>query len=633
MMLMQKVKLLIVVLLFLSASCAKKQSDYKLVELDKFFKTADKSSMLLSPGGDFISYVSLYNNRPNLFIENLNTRTVKQLTNDTIFGINKYIWLNDSIILYLHDEDSKENYHLYSINIFNNFSIDLTPYPNVKMQLMSINSINNTEVYIKLNKRDQKTFDLYRLNAITAELNLIEKNNGDISYWQEDTKGNIKLAVATDGVNERFLFKSNENKNYEEVLKVNFTESFYPICFTEDGNNIYALSNINRDKTALIVFDLINKKEKSAIYEHKDVEVTDVIFSKLNNKPLYAGYHTSKYQIQSLSKEIDKLKKVVNNELNAESFKIINFSKDEKKFLIKTINDKNYGAYYLFSLDKLSLTLISDENKIIDKNLLSDVKPIKFKSRDNLELNGYLTLPKVVAKKYPLVVIANPNPWSRITWEYNPDVQFLANRGYAVLQVNQRGSDGYGKAFQKAGFKQLGKKMQDDIADGVYYLISEGIVDTSRIAIAGFSFGGMLALNGIVRDSGLYKCAVSYSGHINMFTYLKGIPTYYSQYLDMIYEMFGNPEKDYEMFRECSPAFHVDKIRVPVFIAQGENDNRVSSVEVSTFVKNLKKQNTPVNYLLIKDEGHSFKKLENRFTLYSEVESFLEMNLKRLNDN
>ena len=632
-MLMRNVKLLFVISLFLLLSCTKKQSDYKLVELDKFFKTADKSNMLLSPGANYISYVSLYKNRPNIFLENLKNNAITQLTNDTVFGINKYLWLNDSIILFLHDVDAKENYHLYSINIITQKSIDLTPYQNVRMQLMSINTINNTDIYIKLNKRDPKVFDLYRLNALTAELVLLEKNNGDISYWLENTKGNITLAIATDGVNERFMFKSNKSNNYEEVLSINFTENFYPICFTEDGNNIYALSNINRDKTTLIVFDLINKKEKFAIYEHKDVEVTDVVFSKLNNKPLYATYHTSKYQIQSLSKEIDKLHKVVSDELKNDSYRIINFSKDEKKYLIKTINDKNYGAYYLYSSDNSTLNLISDESKIIDKNLMCDVKPIKFQSRDNLELNGYLTLPKIISKNYPLVVIANPSPWTRVTWEYNPDVQFLANRGYAVLQVNQRGSDGYGKAFHKAGFKQIGKKMQDDITDGVYYLIAQGIIDSSRIAIAGFSFGGMSALNGLVRDSGLYKCAVSYSGHINIFTYLKGIPPYHSQYLEMIYEMLGNPEKDYELFRDFSPAFHVDKIKVPVFIAQGEYDNRVSSVEVSTFVKNLKNQNTPVDYLLIKDEGHSFKKLENRFTLYSEVESFLDLNLKHINDN
>lgn len=632
-MLKHKAKWFLVFFLFLFASCIKKQADYKLVELDNFFKPADKSNMLLSPGGDFICYVSNYKNRPNLFLKNLNSRSVIRLTNDTTLGINKYIWLNDSILLYLHDEDLKENYHLYSLNINNRNSLDLTPYPNVKMQLISINPINNTDIYIKLNKRDPNVFDLYRLNALTAELKLVEKNNGELSYWLADSKGEIKLAVATDGVNEKFLIKSKSINNYEEVLSVNFIESFYPICFSEDGNNLYALSNINRDKTALIVYDLLNKQEKSTIYEHLDVDVSDVVFSKLTNKPLYVGYHTSKYQIQSLSKEIDMLQKNVNLNLKGSSFKIINFSKDEKKFLIKTINDKNHGAYYLFSLENFKLELISDENKIIDKYLLSDVKAIEFMSRDGLKLNGYLTLPKIESTKYPLVVIANPSPWTRITWEYNSDVQFLANRGYAVLQVNQRGSDGYGKAFQKAGFKQLGKKMQDDIADGVYHLIREGIVDTARIGIVGFSFGGMMALNGLVKDSNLYKCAVSYSGHINLFSYLKGIPPYYSQYLDMIYEMLGNPEKDNDLFRECSPVFQIEKIKAPVFIAQGENDTRVSSVEVSTLVKNLKKQNTKVNYLLIKEEGHFFKKLENKFTLYSEVESFLELNLKRINDN
>lgn len=630
-MLIQKIKLLVIVLFFFSTSCVKTDKDYKYIELEYFFKAADKSNMLLSPGAKYISYVSLYNNRPNIFIEDLITREVTQLSYDTLVGITRYLWLNDSSIIYMHDEDGKENFHLYHQNIRTKVSRDLTPYPNVKLQILPINSENNSEIYIKLNKRDAKVFDLYKLNVENASLTLVEKNTGEFSYWREDRSGNIKLAVVTDGVNEKFLYKSNLNKNYEEFLSVNFTESFEPLSFTDDGKNIYALSNINRDKTALVVFDLMNKKEKSTIYERKDVEIYDVVFSKRSNKPLYAAYQTSKYEIQSLSKTIDSLQKLIATQLKNTSYKIINFNHDEDKFLIKTISDKNYGTYYLASIHDATLIKLSDDKNKYDSNLFCDVKPIKFNARDNLELNGYLTLPKIKAKNYPLVVIANSSPWTRVMWEYNQDVQFLANRGYAVLQVNQRGSSGYGKEFKKLGFKQITHKMQDDIADGVYYLIKQGIVDTTRIAIAGFSFGGTFALNGLLRDSGLYKCAVSYSGHVNLFTYLKGVPPYYSQYLSMIYEMIGNPEKDNELFREGSVVFHADKIKVPVFIAQGENDTRVSSVEVSTFVKDLKKQNTPVNYLLIKDEGHYFKKLENKITLYSEVESFLEQNLKNIN--
>lgn len=630
-MLMQKLKILVILLLFFGTSCVNTNNDYKYIELEYFFKAADKSNMLLSPGANYISYISLYNYRPNIFIEDLNTREVTQLSFDTLMGINRYVWLNDTSIIYLYDEDGKENFHLYHQNIKTKISKDLTPFPNVKIQILPINNDNSTDIYIKLNKRDPKVFDLYKLNVESANLTMIEKNTGQFSYWREDQSGNIKLAVTTDGVNEKFLYKSNVNNQYEEVLSVNFTENFEPLNFTDDGKNIYALSNINRDKTALIVFDLLSKKEKSTIYERKDVELYDVVFSKRSKKPLYAAYHTSKYEIQSLSKTIDSLQKLIALHLNDISYKIINFNRDENKFLIKTISDKNYGAYYLLSISDATIIKLSDESKNYDSNLFCDVKPIKFKARDNLELNGYLTLPKIKSKNYPLVVIANSNPWTRVTWEYNPDVQFLANRGYAVLQVNQRGASGYGKEFKKLGFKQISHKMQDDIADGVYHLINEGIVDTSRIAITGFSFGGTFALNGLLRDSGLYKCAVSYSGHVNLFTYLKGIPPYYNQYLSMIYEMIGHPEKDNELFREGSVVFHVDKIKVPLFIAQGENDSRVSSDEVSTFVRNLKKQNTPVNYLLIKDEGHIFNKLENKITLYSEVESFLEMNLKNRN--
>jgi dipeptidyl aminopeptidase/acylaminoacyl peptidase len=261
---------------------------------------------------------------------------------------------------------------------------------------------------------------------------------------------------------------------------------------------------------------------------------------------------------------------------------------------------------------------------------MAEMKPISFRTRDSLLVNGYLTLPKGRTKKnLPVVVMPHGGPDSRNSWGYNSEVQFLANRGYAVFQVNFRGSKGYGKKFWTAGFKEWGGKMQDDITDGVRWLISEKIADSSRIAIYGYSFGGFSALHGLISRPDLYRCGASYSGFTNLFTYLKDIPPYYRPYQQMYYEIVGNPEIDADYFRAVSPVFHTDKIKAPVLIAQGARDPRVNMNETNQFVKELKKRKVPVTYILKDDEGHSFRKIENRLEFYRELEIFLDKNLSR----
>lgn len=613
-------------------ACSNVSTPHKEIPLENFFKSADKSNMMLSPNGDYISYVALYKNRPNVFLQLIGKEDVKMLTSDTIIGISKYAWVNDSIIIFLKDIDGKSNYHLYKLNIHNNFSVDLTPFESVKIQIPATKIFNQSEIFIMMNKRDPNVMDLYKLNVLNNEIELIEKNNGNIGSWLADLNGNVRLAIETDGVNEKILFKTINSKNYKVVISLNFKESLIPLTFTEDGNSIYALSNINRDKVALVVFDLINAKEKAVIYEHKDVEISDVQFSELNHKPLYAGYHTSKYQVQSLSDPIDIILSKMKSKLKEESFSILNWTKDESKYLIKSYSDKSLGEYYIYDFKENEINKISSAADWLDKRDLADVQPFKFLSRDNLEINGYITYPKTKGQQFPLIVLVGYNPWDRIKWQYNSEVQFLANRGYAVLQINQRGSDGYGKKFHQAGFKELGMKMQDDISDGVKYIINQGNIDSNKVGIMGYGFGGYAALNACVKDSNMYKCAISNSGYLNLFSYMKTIPPYYNQYLKMIYEMLGNPEKDYEYFKQVSPIFNADKINSAIFISQGGNDTRISTEEVSSFVKSLQKHNNNVKYLYMNDEGHGFRKLENRYTLYKEIEEFLDKNLKNTNE-
>jgi dipeptidyl aminopeptidase/acylaminoacyl peptidase len=252
------------------------------------------------------------------------------------------------------------------------------------------------------------------------------------------------------------------------------------------------------------------------------------------------------------------------------------------------------------------------------------MKPITYQSRDGLTINGYLTLPRgLKVKNLPVVVNPHGGPWYRNSWGYNSEVQFLANRGFAVLQMNFRGSTGYGRKFWEASFKQFGKAMQDDITDGVKWLIKQGIADPKRVAIYGGSYGGYATLAGITFTPDLYACAVDYVGISNLFTFMKTIPPYWKPTVDMFYEMIGNPEKDKELLESASPVFHADKIKAPLFVAQGANDPRVNINESNQIVEALKKRGVPVEYMVKENEGHGFRNEENRFDFYEAMEKFL----------
>ncbi|MEO6151002.1 MAG: prolyl oligopeptidase family serine peptidase, partial [Mucilaginibacter sp.] len=331
----------------------------------------------------------------------------------------------------------------------------------------------------------------------------------------------------------------------------------------------------------------------------------------------------------------DTLRLVYNKlltQLKSNEIKVVDRDSSEKKFVILTYSDHNPGTYYLFDADKNKLTKLGDVNSSINSANLSDMQPITFRAGDGLQINGYLTLPKGGSKtNLPLVVMPHAGPWLRNSWGYNAEVQFLANRGYAVLQVNYRGSSGYGKAFKQAGFKQVGGKIQDDITDGVKWLISQKIANPDKIAIYGGGFGGFSALYGVSFHPEMYKCAVVQYGLINFFTYIKDAPPFYKPYLKMIYEMVGNPETDAEQFRAISPVFHTDKIKVPLIIFQGVKDTRANIAELNQFVLELRKKNVPVNYILKNDERTIFKNEANRVEMYTEIEKFLENNLKGKN--
>jgi dipeptidyl aminopeptidase/acylaminoacyl peptidase len=293
-------------------------------------------------------------------------------------------------------------------------------------------------------------------------------------------------------------------------------------------------------------------------------------------------------------------------------------------------SDRLSGKYYYYEKNGGKPQELSVARPWLSENEMAVMKPIAYTSRDGLTIHGYLTLPKgIEPKNLPVVVNPHGGPWARDGWGFNPEVQFLANRGYAVLQMNFRGSTGYGRKFWEASFKQWGKTMQDDISDGVKWLINEGIADSTRIAIYGGSYGGYATLAGMTFTPELYACGVDYVGVSNMFTFLKTVPPYWKPYLEMFHEMVGDPQKDSALLASASPVFYADKIVAPLLIAQGANDPRVNKDESDQMVEALKKRGINVEYIVKDNEGHGFRNQENQYDFYRAMENFLGEHLKK----
>ncbi|HLL42142.1 MAG TPA: prolyl oligopeptidase family serine peptidase, partial [Segetibacter sp.] len=321
----------------------------------------------------------------------------------------------------------------------------------------------------------------------------------------------------------------------------------------------------------------------------------------------------------------DNLKKKFPN--NTVDF--VGYDDNRTKAIVWTGSDLLPAKYYLYDFATKEFKEAANPYPWIKPENMAVMKPVTFQSRDGLTIHGYLTLPKdVEPKNLPVVVNPHGGPWARDVWGFNPEVQFLANRGYAVLQMNFRGSTGYGKKYWQASFKQWGKKMQDDVTDGVEWLKKQGIADPKRIGIYGGSYGGYTTLAAITFTPDLYACAVDYVGVANLFTFMNTIPPYWKPYLDQFHEMVGDPSKDSLLLAEASPVLHADRIKVPLFIAQGANDPRVNKAESDQMVAALKKRGIDVEYMVKNDEGHGFHNQDNQYDFYGAMERFLDKHLQ-----
>ncbi|MDZ7742919.1 MAG: S9 family peptidase [Bacteroidota bacterium] len=620
-------KHLITMSLFISLMITGITADAQVREipLEDFFKNPEKSGYQISPDGKYFSYLAPYENRMNIFVQKIGKEKAEQLTFETDRDIAGYFWANKDRIMYLKDDGGDENFSLFGVDRNGQNQKCLTCFDEVRTQIIDDLPEIKDYMIIGLNKRNPMVFDPYRINVETGEMEMIAENPGNIQGWITDHDGILRAAIAiVDGVNAQLLYRDTEQEEFQPKLTTSFKETMSPMFFTFDNKMMYAISNLGRDKAAAVIFDPKTGEEVEVLYENPDYDVSRMSYSR-KNKELWAAYYTSwKGMRHYFSDDFKSLLENLESKLGETEIGISAYDDAEETFIIRTSSDRSLGTYYLYIRKKDELTKIHEVAPWMKEEELAEMKPVVYEARDGLKIHGYLTLPKgVEAKNLPVVVNVHGGPWARDSWGFNPEVQFLANRGYAVFQPNFRGSTGYGKKFWEASFKEWGLSMQNDVTDGTYWLIREGIADPDKIAIYGGSYGGYATLQGIVVNPTLYAAAVDYVGVSNLFTFMQTIPPYWKPLLDMMYEMVGNPEQDSVQFAATSPALNADKIMTPLFVAQGANDPRVNIAESDQIVEALRNRNIEVEYLVKDNEGHGFRNEENRFDFYRAMEKFL----------
>jgi dipeptidyl aminopeptidase/acylaminoacyl peptidase len=626
-----------------SANLSAEKLDYldklpPMIERDVFFGNPEIAGGQISPDGKYISFIKPYRDVLNIWVKKREEpyQDARPMTADTTRPVTGYYWTYDSkYIIYIQDKGGNENYHAYAVNPYAEpaegkdvpTARDLTPIEGIRVLFYGTFKNEPDIIYIGLNDRDERYHDLYQLRVSTGERNLIRENKENISSWRFDQEGNLRLATRTTDDGGTEILKT-EGDKLVQVYECSNEEQVGILRFHKDGKRVYLDTNKGEDVnlSRLVLFNPETLEEEFVEADPKgEVDFGGAEFSSKNDELIATYYLGDRLRIYFKDKKFEKAYKKLQKELPDGDIYMGSSTLDDRLWMVAVTKDTDPGARYLFDMKTGDVEFQYRPRPELPTEHLSRMKTIQYQARDGLTIHGYLTLPKgVKPENLPVVVHPHGGPWARDRWGYNPYAQFLANRGYAVFQMNFRGSAGYGKAFLNAGKKQWGDAMQDDITDGVKYLIEEGIADPDKIAIFGGSYGGYATLAGLAFTPDLYNCGVDYVGVSNLLTFLESIPPYWEtlrKFLDEHVGSLENPE-DLERLKRQSPLFSADKIKAPLLVVQGANDPRVKKAESDQIVTAMRDLGREVEYIIAPDEGHGFANEDNRMAMVTAMEDF-----------
>ena len=610
-----------------------------LIDRELFFGDPEISGAQISPDGAFIAFIKPFKGTRNVWVKKTADpfTNAKPVTADTKRPIPGYFWSRDGkYILFVQDKAGDENYNVYAVNPADApasgqdvpAARNLTDAKGVRAFIYSVPRNEPDAMYVGINDRDPAWHDLYKVKISTGERTLIRKNTERITAFVFDLKGQLRLASRSAENGDTEVLRVDADK-FTKVYSCTVFEMCGPIRYHKDGERVYFQTNKGND-VDLVRLELFNpttgKEELVESDPMKRVDFGNAVFSEVSDELIATSYEDERERIYWKDKAFEADYKNLQKQLPGKEINFGSSTRDEKLFLISANADTDPGATYLYDRATKKLTLQYQIREKLNRSYLAPMKPVKYPSSDGLEVPAYLTLPKgVEAKNLPALVVPHGGPWGRDSWGYNSFAQFLANRGYAVLQPNFRASTGYGKKFLDAGNKQWGEKMQDDVTWGAKYLIAQGIADPKRVGIMGGSYGGYATLAGVAFTPDVYAAGVSIVGPSNLMTLLESIPPYWEQIRKLFYERMGDPntpEGKAQLMRQ-SPLTAAEKIKTPLLVIQGANDPRVNKRESDQIVIALRDRGFPVEYLVAPDEGHGFARPINNMAMFASAEKFL----------
>ncbi|NEU80109.1 S9 family peptidase [Nostoc sp. UIC 10630] len=595
-----------------------------LIPREILFGNPEKTSPQLSPDGKYLAYIAPdEKNVLQVWLRTIGQEDDQILTADKKRGIRIFFWTyNADQLIYMQDSDGDENFHLHLVNIHSKIVRDLTPFQGVKAELVELEPKFPDQVLVALNLNNPQKFDVYRINLKNGAVEFDTDNPGNIISWTSDAEFQIRAATAStpDGGYDLLLQKS--NKQWEILRHWGPEEEGNSVSFSDDGKNLYIQGNHDANAKRLLAVDLDSRQE-TVIAEDEQYDVVGIIIHPLTRVIQAVSFYKDKqeWQVidQSIATDFEEIAKVRPGE-----FSIISRDLEDKTWLVAYRTDDGPVYYYAYNRESKTSTFLFSNQPKLETLQLASMQPISYEARDGLTIHSYLTTPVgIPTQNLPTVLLVHGGPWARDTWGFSPTAQWLANRGYAVLQVNFRGSTGYGKAFLNAGNREWAGKMHDDLIDSVNWLVEQGISDPQKIAIMGGSYGGYATLVGLTFTPEIFAAGVDIVGPSNLITLIETIPSYWEPLKAMLYHRVGNLETEEEFLKSRSPLFFADRIQKPLLIGQGANDPRVKQSESDQIVNAMQQAGLPVQYALYTDEGHGFARPENRLHFFAIAEEFL----------
>jgi dipeptidyl aminopeptidase/acylaminoacyl peptidase len=611
-----------------------------------FYKRPKMSSLVLSPNGRYIAAVVPLGERRNLAVLDLDTRKAWPVTNQSRQDIGSFSWANDDRLLVSLDNDGNESSGLFAVNRDGTKPEMLIEPAEAQMRagsatLLTADVISPMEsdperVLVSVSRitEDGVVQDVETLNIYTGKRLRKIKNPGDIQGWIADREGFVFGAVRVEGVKTSYLFRDSEDQEFQEYSSTRTGEAGWsPAYVSHDRKKWYVSSRIDgagkvRDKAALFRFDPATRKIGELVYEHPEVDVGGVIASRVRDDIVGFGSNADKPVQQFTDPTLANLQSALQKRFPDHTVSLTSASRDEKRMLFSVWSSTDLGRVFLYDRDRNGFEELANTMSWLRSDELSPQRPVRITARDGLVLPAYLTVPRSSAgKNLPFVLMPHGGPRARDFYGYDPLVQILASRGYAVLQVNFRGSVGFGLAFDKAGWLEWGGKMQDDLVDGVKWAVAQGIADPQRMCIFGASYGGYATMMGLAQTPELFRCGINYVGVTDLPLLLKTIPRAWEPLREDLHMQIGNAKTDLAMLEARSPTRLAAQIKAPVLMAYGARDPRVVLEHGKRMEKALKDNGVPVEFIVKTNEGHGYRKFENQVEFAEKVVAFLDRHI------